>query len=254
MVITGLDEIRNSLPARDGHVRVVRRLSGGTRNDVYEIDVRGRRCVARRSKRSPAALAWELDLLERLLARDFIVPQLVRTSAGADSAGGVIVYEWIDGRPPESPGDWLAVVNELRRLHAAGRDCPQRPEFRSTRELLHEQSGGDVRLDLMPSSVVQRCRDAWRGIADEPQSLVHGDPRGNALMTATRVAFIDWDEARVDASVLDLADLPIDPAGADPARLVAARRAAHAWEAAVFWLESPSYAERRFAELSAMTR
>ena len=62
-------------------------------------------------------------------------------------------------------------------------------------------------------------------------------------------AFIDWDECRVDASILDLADLPHAEARIDSDRLARARAAANAWEAANSWLLEPEYARRRLAEL-----
>jgi Ser/Thr protein kinase RdoA (MazF antagonist) len=95
---------------------------------------------------------------------------------------------------------------------------------------------------------VERCRDAWRTLATEAQSAIHGDPRGNVLITNDGVAFIDWDEARIDASILDLADLPFSDA-VEPGRLALARRAASAWEAACGWTKEPEYARWRLAEL-----
>lgn len=139
------------------------------------------------------------------------------------------------------------VSAELKRLHNLTRAWPQRPAFRSTRELLIERRGGDVRLDRMPREVVARVRDAWREIAGERQSVVHGDPgAGNVVIHGGQAGLLDWDEARVDASILDLADLPLGLAGEIGAeRLTRARRAANAWEAANAWFLEPAYARRR---------
>lgn len=69
-------------------------------------------------------------------------------------------------------------------------------------------------------------------------------------MSGGRAGFLDWDEARVDASILDLADLPLDlSAQLGVERLARARRAADAWEAANSWLLEPEYARRRLARL-----
>jgi hypothetical protein len=66
-------------------------------------------------------------------------------------------------------------------------------------------------------------------------------------MTAAGPGLLDWDEARVDYTCLDLAELPIE--GLLPAaRLTAARRAVTAWEAASGWLLEPAYARRRLAQ------
>jgi hypothetical protein len=68
-------------------------------------------------------------------------------------------------------------------------------------------------------------------------------------MTKDGVAFIDWDEARVDASILDVVDLPFSEQAVESERLLLGRRAASAWEAANAWSLEPDYARRRLAEL-----
>jgi len=143
------------------------------------------------------------------------------------------------------------VYRVLDRLHDITRDWPQRPGFSSTRELLTADRGGDVRLDLMPPDVVARCRDSWRPLAGESTSVVHGDPgAGNIRISRQGVGLIDWDEARVDASIFDIASLPvIAPLGYGRERLADARRALDAWEAANGWVVEPAYARRRLAQL-----
>ena len=108
-----------------------------------------------------------------------------------------------------------------------------------------------MRLDLMPGDVVQRVRDAWRALAGEPQSVIHGDPAANnVLLEGGRGELIDWDEARVDVSILDLAALPVNRMpSVGRQRLALARRAAVAWEVANVWVAEPAYARRRLAEL-----
>jgi aminoglycoside phosphotransferase (APT) family kinase protein len=147
------------------------------------------------------------------------------------------------------------VARGLTRLHELTRYWSQRPGFRSTRELLAEDAGGDVHLDLMPEDSVARVREAWAAIADEPTSVVHGDPgASNIRIRDGRAGLLDWDEARVDASALDLAYLPVDLAGElGMERLARARRAAGAWEAANSWLLEPEYARRRLARLEEAT-
>ena len=71
----------------------------------------------------------------------------------------------------------------------------------------------------------------------------------NIRITASGVGLLDWDEARVDASDLDLAELP--GSGLPPERLTVVRAAATAWEAADGWTVEPSYARRQLALLQA---
>ena len=79
---------------------------------------------------------------------------------------------------------------------------------------------------------------------------MHGDPGApNIRVTEAGAGLLDWDEARVDYTDLDLAELP----GCDlpPGRLAAARIAATAWEAANGWTVEPAYARRQLSLLRA---
>jgi Ser/Thr protein kinase RdoA (MazF antagonist) len=227
------------------------RLGGGYRNDVRRVRLAGVDHVGRLSRRDAAALDWELGLLDHLSAVGLRVPRIVHALDGRRHVDGLVVMRWLDGAPPASEADWRRVAAVLRHLHAVTLDWTRRPGFASTRQLLASDRGGDVRLDLMPTAAVARCRAAWRAIAAEPQSVVHGDPgAANLRLSRDGVGLIDWDEARVDASVLDLADLPLDDLpDREGDRRRAAIRAASAWEAANGWVIEPEYARRRLASV-----
>jgi Ser/Thr protein kinase RdoA (MazF antagonist) len=234
-----------------GEITVVGPLGGGYRNTVLELRRGDERLVARRSRRPPASLDWEISLLAHLAGEGLGVPVMVAALDGRRHVGGVVVQRWLDGEPP-APGDWPAVAAALRRLHAATAGWPQRPGSASTSDLLTAVRGGDVDLAMMPPAAVGACRAAWRRLAGRPQAVVHGDPGAqNIRITRDGAALIDWDEARVDYTDLDLAELP----GSDlaPERLAAARAAATAWEAANGWIVEPAYARRQLAMLQAGT-
>ncbi len=104
----------------------------------------------------------------------------------------------------------------------------------------------------MPEEAVERCRAAWARLVGRPRSVVHGDPNPrNIRITAERVALIDWDEAHVDASDLDL-NLPHNAADhpADVRDLV--YQASAAWEAAVCWRDA--HAEEQLARVRPVER
>lgn len=224
-----------------GPVSVVGRLGGGRRNEVLELRLGGQRIVGRVSRRSVAALDWELDLLEFLAGEGFLVPAVVPTVDGRRQVDGAVVQRWLAGREPTAD-DWPAVASELRRLHSVTAGWPQRPDFRSTSELLTASRGGDVDLSVMPEWAVAACRRAWAALTG-PQSVVHGDPCAeNVRVSAAGIGLLDWDEARVDHPDLDLADLPGSSAPA--------RAAINAWEAAAGWRLEPDYARSRLAELT----
>jgi Ser/Thr protein kinase RdoA (MazF antagonist) len=232
-----------------GPVSRVRSLGGGNRNEVVEVELAGQRLVARRSHRPAASLAWEIRLLEHLGRSGVRVPAVVPTPDGRRHVAGVVLLTWLDGRPPAA-GDWPAVAATLRRLHELTGGWPQRPGSASTRALLTADRSGDVDLSLMPAGAVAACRRAWAALAGTPEAVVHGDPGPpNIRVGDGGIGLLDWDEARVDATDLDLAELP----GADlPAdRLAVARTAATAWEAANGWIVEPSYARRQLAMLLA---
>lgn len=227
-----------------GRISVVGRLGGGHRNEVLEVRRDGERLVARCGRRSPASLAWELDLLDFLGEHGFVVPAVVPALDGARSVGGVVVQRWLPGHPPGAD-DWPAVAAELRRLHSLTEDWPARPDFPGTAALLTADRGGDTDLSAMPPDAAAVCRAAWRELTGKPV-VVHGDPcAANIRLSPAGVGFLDWDEARVDQPDLDFADLPTPVL--PPDRQEVARRAIDAWEAANGWLVEPEYAMGRLA-------
>jgi Ser/Thr protein kinase RdoA (MazF antagonist) len=226
-------------------------LGGGNRNAVLSATLNGVRVVARQSRRAEDALAWEMDLLTELAAAGFIVPRPILTQDGRRFQDGVCVLSWLDGDPPTSDDDWRRVAVTVQRLHGVTAGRSQRPGFAGTRELLAQTMGGDIDLTAMPADGVARCRAAWHAIREEHRTVVHGDPGAqNLRLTGAGVGILDWDEARVDASVLDLAEHPLAAEFIQPpGRLAAARTAATAWEAANGWLIEPDYARRKLAAL-----
>jgi len=251
------DLISPDVLAAWGSVTVTGPLGGGNRNSVLELRRGRERLVARRSRRSPASLDWEVGLLDHLARHGLRVPSVIPARDGRRHVDGVVVLSWLDGHPPR-PGDWPAVAAALRKLHAVTAGWPQRPGFASTEELLTAHRSGDADLSIMPPDAVADCRAAWRRLAGTPMAVVHGDPGpANIRMTGAGPGLLDWDEARVDYTDLDLADLPAsDSRSGDapaaylpPARLAAAHAAVRAWEAASGWRIEPSYARRQLAEL-----
>jgi Ser/Thr protein kinase RdoA (MazF antagonist) len=232
-----------------GEVTVTGVLGGGNRNTVLEVRREDERLVARESRRPPASLEWEIGLLDHLVSQGMRVPQFVSALDGRRYVGRWVMQSWLDGHPPRS-ADWPAVAAELRRLHRLTTGWPQRPQFASTRELLSADRGGDVDLAAMPATAVCECRRAWAQLAGRPEAVVHGDAGpANIRITSAGVGLLDWDEARVDYTDLDLAELPIAVLPSD--RLARAQAAATAWEAANGWLVEPAYARQQLALLLA---
>jgi len=188
--------------------------------------------------------------LKHLDNEGLIVPMPIPTLDGRLFVDGLVVMTYLEGRPPETEADWGRVADTLRHLHRLTQGWPQRPGWRSSTDLLHAETGTKIDLAAMPPEGVARCRAAWARLAGRQACVVHGDPNPrNVLMTADRVALIDWDEARVDVPDLDLV-LPHNAAGLEGAALDIAAQASAAWEAAVCW--GDDYAIKRLAEVRAV--
>lgn len=229
----------------------VERLAGGVANDVWSVRVDGKLVVGRLGKRSDADLAWEAGLLQHLDRQGLAVPVPIPTLDGRLFADGLMLMTFVEGGPPTTGDDWRRVAETLRELHRVTQGWPQRPGWRSSTDLLNVETGTRIDLNAMPAEAVMRCRTAWRRLAGREMRVVHGDPNPrNILMTADRVALIDWDEAHVDVPALDLGKLPTGVAGYDGVEQDIAAQASAAWEAAVCWKDD--YAIRRLAEVRAV--
>jgi Ser/Thr protein kinase RdoA (MazF antagonist) len=226
------------------------RLTGGVANEVWSVQIGGRLAVARLGNRSDLDLAWEAGLLQHLDRNGMAVPMPIPTMEGRLFVDGLVVMQYLEGRPPETEGDWRRVADTLRQLHQLTRGWPQRPGWRSSTDLLEFDQGTRIDLTRMPGEGVARCRAAWTRLAGRETCVIHGDanPR-NILVTAEQVALIDWDEAHIDVPDLDL-ELPYNAAGLDPLSWDIAHQASAAWEAAICW--DDDYSKQRLAEVRAL--
>ena len=134
------------------------------------------------------------------------------------SAAGTGTRSWKHGLLPAVSSS--AVTAFLRRLHKMTAAWPQRPGSASTSDLLTADRGGDVDLSAMPADAVTDCCRAWARLDGSPQAVVHGDPgAANIRISTDGAGLLDWDEARVDYTDLDLAELPgsdLPPSAARP--------------------------------------
>ena len=226
----------------------IKRLTGGSSNDVWSVRVGGKLAVARLGNRDDSDLEWEADLLLHLDREGLAVPVPIATTDGRLFADGMVLMQYMEGVPPRSPADWRRVAETLRELHRLTEGWPQRPGWLASTDLLEADTGTRIDLNAMPQDAVGRCRAAWARLVGREQRVVHGNPTNpaNIRMNAERVALIDWDEAHLDVPDLDLV-LPHNAAGLAAAAHDSAAQAAAAWEAAVCWKDD--YAIRRLAEV-----
>jgi len=231
----------------DDAVRI-KRLTGGTSNDVWSVRVGGKLAVARLGQRNAADLEWEADLLLHLDRAGLAVPVPIPTADGRLFADGLTVMQYMEGGPPRSAADWRRVAQTLREVHRLTEGWPQRPGWLGATDLLEVDTGTRIDLTAMPPEAVARCRAAWGRLSGRERRVVHGNPANpaNIRMTAERVALIDWDEAHVDVPDLDLV-LPHNGAGLMGEAHDIAAQAEAAWEAAVCWKDD--YAVKRLAEV-----
>ncbi len=229
----------------------VKPLAGGVANDVWSVTIDGTLAVGRLGSRSNVDLAWEADLLQFLDLSGISVPVPIPAQDGRLFVQGLMVMKYLEGGPPETKADWGRVAETLRRVHVLTQGRSQRPGWQSSTDLISVEEGTKVNLRAMPAEGVVRCRAAWSRLIGRPTCVVHGNPNNpaNILMTADRVALIDWDESHVDVPDLDLV-LPYNAAELDDVRFDVAAQAFAAWEAAVCW--DDDYAVRRLSTVRAV--
>ena len=205
------------------------------------VERRGQRFVAKTAALTEASAAWEAALLEFLQKHGLIVPLLLRALSGGFTAGGLILMTYVEGRAPATADDWQAVAGYLERVHQLTRSWPARPDMPTVISLL---GTNDELRQGMDAGARLLLRKAWSPIARSPTSVIHGDPNAhNVIVTADGPALIDWEESRVDFSVLDEAGLP----GGES--IPEAYAAALAWEAFLFWESDTTYAWRCLSRL-----
>ncbi len=227
-------------------------VRGGHRNPVWEGSLRGERVVVRQSRRDPASLDWELQLLRSLTVLGFCVPQTIPTADGELCFDGIVVQQWMDGLEPTSPEDWSLVANELARLHQAGGELTrrhgQRPGCAIVSELSRTSRSVDADLGVLPDEVATLVLEEFSNVADVPVSVIHGDPGASNIRIDAYgiVGLLDWDESRIDVVWHDLSNLGIQVLGdVEHAR---AQRLSHCWEALNAWKVEPEYAQRRLQQ------
>jgi len=228
-------------------------MRGGNRNTVLLVEHRGERAVAKSSRRTAAAIAWLEPVQEQARVAGFAVPRFIPSDAGELLVDGVTLETWIEGTPPSGP-DVAPLEDLFAGFHALTRSWLQRPGCKSTLELVDAELGGDVDLSVMPPALVEVCRSAWRALADEPHSAVHGDINlTNLLVTpAGHIALLDWDECRTDVSALDAVAVTGLTGGQVDQADARFLKASLAWEVAVSWRMEPRYARRMMRELLAL--
>lgn len=253
---------------------MVRPLEGGNRASVFLVarasreneagDDVGERFVAKTTARTSEAVAWAAAVAKRARDAGLAASGYLPTLEGRWVVGGVTLQPFIAGRMATAP-ERRAALPRLRAFHASTSGMRQRPGFASSTALLRRRRGGDVDLDAMPEGLVRLCRDAWRPLLGRPRAAIHGDPNADNVLVDEhgRIALLDWDECRVDATCFDelawvdaegriearepvgARSLDLLP-GAGPAMAECqrelVRRAFLAWEVAVCWTVEPLHA------------
>jgi Ser/Thr protein kinase RdoA (MazF antagonist) len=223
-----------------GQFELVRPLLGGTISAVTLVERGAELLVAKEISLTRASAQWQAELLAMLALAGFGVPTMLPTPSGDFTHDGIVLSRYIEGSPPGSDSDGLAVRSYVDGLHALTRRWPRRPDSPSC---VAFATGAAPLPAHIPPELASDFLRAWAPMTGAPLSVIHGDPnRKNVLVTASGPALIDWEEARVDYSCLDLAGLP---GGKED---LAAYTASAAWEAFICWDTERGYAMRRVAE------
>ncbi|MEM7132840.1 MAG: phosphotransferase [Chloroflexota bacterium] len=223
-----------------GQPVVLQSLSGGYRNRAWLIQSGSQLYVAKTTRRCESAMQWLNSVFDAAESVGFVVPRLIPSQVGSLVVNGLTVEPYIDDEPGTA-ANLLELIPLIFQFHKLTSHLPQRPTFASSIQLLEQDTGGDVDFSSMPSHLVVSCRQAWRTLAQKPQSVVHGDLNpSNILITPDkRPALIDWDESRVDLSCFDWLAIAKEGQAAPEER-----QALLAWEIAVCWHVEPDYAQK----------
>ncbi|MGX9356324.1 phosphotransferase family protein [Roseobacteraceae bacterium S113] len=211
-------------------------LCGGARNTVIRGTGDGADYVFKTTRRTQEQLTWLLRLDAPLRAAGIARALPEPTLTGTLAHDGWTMERHVPGRALTA-AERTRLRQTLRRLQRSAVDVPQRPGFRSARDLLTETRGGDIDLDPMPEATLRKCRAAWARVPSTPVTLCHGDLNGTNIAVAPWGQFVlyDWDEARVDHPLFDMVAI-----GALDHRVP--RRAALAYEIATCWHLEPERA------------
>ncbi len=229
-----LDDVSARLSPR-GRYEVLRRLDGGHRNlAVLVRSEAGALFVAKTTRRSEAALAWVARLQAEAVRVGLGVPAYMVAPDGSYGAGGMTLEPYAEGRMAAT-ADLGRIRRAMARLREATAGWPQRPGFASAAELIERAAGGDIDLTAMPPRIAAACRSAWLPLRGRRETAVHGDLNSSNLIIGNGGAIlVDWDEARRDSPIFDMA--PFWP------RSTTVARARLAWEVAAGWQAEPAYA------------
>jgi len=211
-------------------------LPGGHRNRVFRLVGGGRDLVFKSTRRSEAAMAWLPPVLAWAQRSGFTVPDLVPSQNGRFVEDGWTCETSLEGSRLSAP---LTLINPMiSTFHSATTRIAQRPGFSETRALSGGDASGDIQMDLMPHAVAEALLPEWTALRDLPHSVVHGDlTRANLIaLPGGGVGLVDWDEARVDATVFDTSQTEAVPIP------VKVERALTAWECAACWKIEPARA------------
>lgn len=212
----------------------LKEMQGGHRARVFRTIGLDRDVVFKATTRSEAALEWLFKAHDFAESAGLIVPRLLPSATGRLSENNWTCEPFLVGDQlrPSQIGE---LKTPIRRMQRAASGIPQRPGFQSARALIHSDKGGDIDLTRMPAALAKKCRAAFAGLDDTPDTLVHGDLNAANLirMESGRLGLVDWDEARLDHPVFDLGQIN---------RGSTSQQARLAWEIACCWMREPDRA------------
>ncbi|WP_299687367.1 phosphotransferase [uncultured Tateyamaria sp.] len=163
-------------------------LPGGHRNTVLRVGNH----VVKSTRRTEAAVAWLLPVMEALAMRGLHAPRPMRSARGALVVQGWTCEPFVHGAPCDA--------SALRRVWPyLSTAFGQRPGFAHTRALRYVPCSGDIDLSTVPNPLLRAVRRAWAALPQTAPRVVHGDlNRTNLIRSVHGVTVIDWDEARLD--------------------------------------------------------
>jgi thiamine kinase-like enzyme len=189
--------------------RLLRRLLGGSVNEVFRVDSERGRFVLRLDGAQWRRRGVERQrefILHRAAAAGGFAPAIVH----ADASAGILVTEYVAGETWsaarfEQAAELARLGMRLRALHELM--CPQWAPFDPLG--IAASYVGSIPARHAPEElerVLQQLHRTWEGLPrTRPLSIVHGDLAHGNLLQGQRLWLLDWEYAQVADPLMDLA-------------------------------------------------
>lgn len=177
---------------------------------VFRVDTKDRSFTLKVYAPSRKKEIVEKDIyLLRLLEKRAFPACALRNTANGDGYGTIngsyaYVYDWIEGRNPESTPDTFEKLGDMTgRLHTISEPYPYKSDFKPANEIQKLLTTAQAKgIDQKYVDLLASIRD----LSKLPQGMIHTDigPHNSLERPNGEVVVIDWEDAGLGPMVIDI--------------------------------------------------